>query len=226
MVALFALVIALILTICLCELLDPVKSPLSALARARKLVAPVLTAIEGGENEGVEFWKRHGKVLRQAWYEWATAIDRRDDMRIDLPKMNEKDVINKALREAVGDVWDLPPPSYGHREEAVRSLFFETNVLGVYRCQLFDPENIKILRRHIDAVSVSEIPVRRPNGMNRYGFILDDSSDGIDGAVSFPELIAFKDLLIDNYGNHFLLDLLCTRFSKTNHSLSLASILF
>lgn len=53
-------------------------------------------------------------------------------------------------------------------------------------------------RQYLDLAAESGIPLRRPNGMNRYGIIVDDSS-AIDGAVSMSQLSAFCKHLVEDF---------------------------
>ena len=55
---------------------------------------------------------------------------------------------------------------------------------------------IQRLRYHFKEASQSGIPTRRPNGMNRYGLVLDDETEG---GVSYPQLNSFLDWLVGTY---------------------------
>jgi len=173
----------------LCKLPDSTASS-TVLSQARDLDPPDPTVTAGGETEGAAFWERHGDVLRRAWDAWAGAAD--------LPELYEGDVIHGPLRSAVDAAWSSPSPG---REGAVRSLLHEV-VPGVHGCRLLGPDGIGALRAHLDAVSASGIPSRRPNGMNRRGIVVDDGGEPIDGAVAVPELLAFRKMLVDRYGKY------------------------
>ena len=67
---------------------------------------------------------------------------------------------------------------------------------GVYACQFLNPNKIIDLRRYLDSVQESGIPTRRPNGMNRYGYILEPS---IDGGVNLTKLNDFYEYLVNEF---------------------------
>ena len=58
---------------------------------------------------------------------------------------------------------------------------------GVYAIQLLTPAGISRIRNLLDSAASSGIPTRRPNGMNRYGVIVDPN---VSGAVPLKSLIA------------------------------------
>ena len=58
-------------------------------------------------------------------------------------------------------------------EAPLRSLLKPTGVAGVWRLQLFTPRFCAELREELDHAAASGVPIRRPNGMNRFGAILE-----------------------------------------------------
>jgi hypothetical protein len=132
----------------------------------------------------LEFWQKNEHIFRDAWIEWVR--------NADLPDLDEKELIDPKLLQAVTGMWASPSSK---REEIVKELVFKI-LPGVFKFQLFKPESIQLLRRHLDAASKSGIPRRRPNGMNRYGLIIDKETEG---GVSYPQVDQFRDWLANRY---------------------------
>lgn len=105
-------------------------------------------------------------------------------------------LVHEALRTAVENAWESPSLE---RENAVISLWKEV-APGIYmsRVPFLTSDGIRRIRAHLDAAQQSEIPTRRPNGMNRYGMILHPT-DSVDGAVSLQAFDAFYLELMDTY---------------------------
>lgn len=152
------------------------------LKRARALKAPPAVSTDAGETEAVEFWNEHAQLLHAAWLEWEKTQD-------DLPDLDDS-VFEPKIREAVQAAWKDPG-----KEEAIRPLWEEV-VPNVYACQLLQPDRIADVRAYIDAASKAGIPTRRPNGMNRFGLILDPKTEG---SVFLSGLDKFYQNLVDEY---------------------------
>ena len=150
---------------------------------ARALIPPTPVAKRDAAFEDEEFYQRHGELLRAAWREHGLADASLADFR--------SAVVALSLAAAVEALREQPSPE---REAAVRALFNET-APGVFCGQLLRADAIAGLRAELARVAASGIPTRRPNGMNRYGVILDDE---VDGAVS-NGLAAFVRALVDAY---------------------------
>ena len=150
---------------------------------ARALIPPTPVAKRDAAFEDEEFYQRHGELLRAAWREHGLADASLADFR--------SAVVAPSLADAVEALREQPSPE---REAAVRALFNET-APGVFCGQLLRADAIASLRAELARVAASGIPTRRPNGMNRYGVILDDE---VDGAVS-NGLAAFVRALVDAY---------------------------
>ena len=150
---------------------------------ARALIPPTPVAKRDAAFEDEEFYQRHGELLRAAWREHGLADASLADFR--------SAAIAPSLADAVDALREQPSPE---REAAVRALFNET-APGVFCGQLLRADAIAGLRAELARVAASGIPTRRPNGMNRYGVILDDE---VDGAVS-NGLAAFVRALVDAY---------------------------
>ena len=150
---------------------------------ARALIPPTPVAKSDGEFEEAEFYQRHGELLRAAWREHGLADASLADFR--------SAAVAPSLADAVNALREQPSPE---READVRVLFNET-APGVFCGQLLKADAIAGLRAELARVAASGIPTRRPNGMNRYGVILDDE---VDGAVS-NGLAAFVRAMVDAY---------------------------
>ena len=150
---------------------------------ARALIPPTPVAKRDAAFEDEEFYQRHGELLRAAWREHGLADASLADFR--------SAVVAPSLADAVDALHEQPSPE---READVRALFNET-APGVFCGQLLRADAIAGLRAELARVAASGIPTRRPNGMNRYGVILDDE---VDGAVS-NGLAAFVRALVDAY---------------------------
>jgi len=130
------------------------------------------------EFEDAEYWDEHGQLLRDAWKEWENNFD----------ITNNDDFINPTLSKVLDNTFEHPTKE---NESQVRSLWkakTDDQLLpkGVYSIQLLTPSGISYIRNLLDLASSSKIPKRRPNGMNRNGFIIDSN---VNGAVSVKSLV-------------------------------------
>ena len=169
--------------------------PNAPLERARELRVPVVSGVHNAEYEHATFWDDNGYLLREAWREWEEQSMSRNVFYEDY------DIFDPVLSDAIGKVFANPS---ANSEAVLTSLWSgdnqntddETQVLpeGVYATQLLSHSGIKLLRSLLDQASESGIPTRRPNGMNRNGFILDSK---VNGAVPIQPLIDFieKDII-------------------------------
>lgn len=152
----------------------------SPLEQARNLHPPIPKSTKYAEYEDAEFWNEHGQLIRDAWEEWENSID----------ITNYDDHINPTLSEALDNTFERPTKE---TESQVKYLWKaksddDESLLpkGVYSIQLFTPSGISHIRNLLDLASISKIPTRRPNGMNRNGFIIDSN---VNGAVSVKSLV-------------------------------------
>eukprot|EP01043_Picozoa_sp_COSAG02_P048008 COSAG02_NODE_4666_length_5113_cov_2.619541_4_plen_344_part_00 len=145
-----------------------------ALTQARQLTAPVPTATSGGEYEHAEFWQEHANVLTRAWREYGLRNESLASLRPGF--------IESRLEAAVAAAH--ANPSF-EAEAAVRSLW-EPVAPGVWSAQLLVPAVIAELKQELAHLTNAGIPLRRPNGMNRFGIILDPDVGvpTLDGLVS------------------------------------------
>jgi hypothetical protein len=144
------------------------------LTAARGLEAPPPTARYGGEDENSDWWDEREELLRSARREWGRKH----------PDLYEW---TRAFRESYLDP-ALLRVLEGRNETGLRELLEPTQVEHVYRVQLFRPGFAERLLEELDHHEASRIPLRRPNGMNRYGAILgdlgfDDLTSGLAGDV-------------------------------------------
>lgn len=153
-----------------------------AVVRARSLTAPNPVATINAEFEESDFFENHGDLLRAAWREHGLAEQR-------LSQFSGECVIDPALWDAVAALKSQPSPAH---EAVLKSLFDETSP-GVFSVRLLRTEVIASMRAELERVATSRIPTRRPNGMNRFGVILDED---VDGAVSHG-LSKFVKALVD-----------------------------
>lgn len=160
----------------------------SFLDLARSLEIPNVTATKNGETENLDFWQTNEKLLQQAWREWE------NEQQEKLPYLNEKTVMDSYLQESIIALWNSPT---AYKEEIMKKHFWNESIPGVYTCrQFFSPTGIERIRRHLKAATSSGIPTRRPNGMNRYGLVLDKESEG---GISYKEIDFFREWLVDDY---------------------------
>lgn len=134
----------------------------SALVQAQQLKPPEAKLSYGGEAEHNEWWDDHDDLLQQARLEWG----RRHP---ELYELNEHFVASFLNPDLVRSI------SIESRNKTLfSSLFQETAVSDVYTFQLFTPSFVQSLREELQHHEASGIPLRRPNGMNRFGTILSD----------------------------------------------------
>eukprot|EP00808_Paulinella_micropora_P003632 g80231.t1 len=147
----------------------PIIDGLSPLTQARSLSAPAPEKSVGGEFEGADFWSAHGDVLRAAWKELGL-------QNSSLGTFEER-FLDPELAQAMRKVLAEPNEE---NEQAVRGLWTEL-VPGVWQGRVLRDDVISSFRQEVDRCAQAKVPLRRPNGMNRYGMIL---SGEVDGAVS------------------------------------------
>jgi hypothetical protein len=165
----------------------------SPLQQARSLQLPSVSATSGGEGEHLEFWQQHEELLQQAWNEWSAEIS-----SSSLPDLEEVLLMNPSLYHQVHQLWT--EPSLEREQQLLQSEggLWEEPIPGVWVCRnFFTPTGLRRIREHLRAASDdSGIPTRRPNGMNRYGLVLDHDTQG---GVSYPQISAFRKWLVDRY---------------------------
>ncbi|MEM9337188.1 MAG: 2OG-Fe(II) oxygenase [Bacteroidota bacterium] len=157
----------------------------NALARACALTLPSRKAVLQREASVSHFWNSNRKLLEDAWVEWE--VKNKDTVLIP-----DETLLDPRLRQAVNDAWENP-----EKEKAVADLWEEI-IPGVYTAQFFDLERLSEFRNYLEAVANSQIPARPPYGiqLNRYGFMLDQRSEG---HLAAPNFQAFYNDLMNRY---------------------------
>jgi hypothetical protein len=183
----------------------------SALEQARRMEPPAISLMQGGEYEHGEFWGEKDALIKAAWEEWW------NQQSSKLPNLmaEEEDVmIDPTLLQAIRRVRQDPT----NEKESDLQQLFQPVILGqVYQLPFLTRQGVLLLRQHLDAASYhynndrsdgygnhtvasavepAGIPTRRPNGMNRYGIILDDT---IEGAVSYYEINTWMQHVVDEF---------------------------
>jgi len=186
-----------------------------ALEQARQIEPPGASLMKGGEYEHGEFWDNHDRVLKSAWKEWwHQESPRLPDLTMTAAAGkydNGKQMMNPSLIKAIRNIRQSPTEQH---EKELQDLF-QPITLGVHSISWFTPQGVWLLRQHLDAASyyynkrnttinnttntgtvAARIPTRRPNGMNRYGIIIDPK---IEGAVSYEGLNTYMEELVEEF---------------------------
>ena len=175
-------------------------SSLSPFAIARNLSIPLAIDIQDAEFEHSTFWEEHGPLLQDAWREWEDKIIKNGSFTFTcIVSKNDDDdddddddgILTNELSIAIKNAFNNPNE---FTESIVKSLWMTTDPTtnqphlpkGVYATQLLTLSGIQRLRYLLDLATFSNIPTRRPNGMNRNGIIIDHN---VAGAVSMKSLI-------------------------------------
>jgi hypothetical protein len=136
----------------------------SALTRAQGLEAPSVASTYRGEMEGVDFWAEHDELLEEARKEWG----RRHPILYEVSEEFMKRFLDPRILHAIGR------KSIG----MLQALFHATEKEGVYTIQVFTSEFVSLFLDELAYQEASRIPMRRPNGMNRYGCLLSQVGFG------------------------------------------------
>ncbi|KAL3928405.1 MAG: hypothetical protein SGBAC_012668 [Bacillariaceae sp.] len=185
-------------------------SSFSSLAKARGLQAPEVTSTRGGELEHLDFWNTHYQLIQRAWHEWERDIRQKqndDEHRAEqmedsletswndrLPSLAEGVMMEPLLKESIRKLWNKPSLE---AELEMQAVFWEEPIRNVYTCaSFFSSQGIRHLQQHLTLMRQAGIPTRRPNGMNRNGFVLDDETEG---GVSYVSVDEFRGWLVDDY---------------------------
>eukprot|EP00804_Cyclotella_cryptica_P025599 CCRYP_002833-RA/>CCRYP_002833-RA protein AED:0.00 eAED:0.00 QI:132/-1/1/1/-1/1/1/95/385 len=179
---------------------DALEKLVGPLVCARMLAVPPAVDVKHAEYEHASFWDNNGLLLRYAWEEWETSTFYADDALSQ--SLRPETWINSSLSEAIDKAFSDPSVE---TEAAVRSQWSNSYQdpdgdirylpFGVYATQLLNPSGVSLIRKLLDDAVESGIPMRRPNGMNRNGFILDRQ---VNGAIPIK---FFMDFLEDEIIN-------------------------
>jgi len=132
----------------------PPLAPDSALRRARALSPPAPRSKEFAEYEAAEWWEKHADLLSAARAEYG-----RGPRSAALYAPTIATALEPALAAALA----------ARDTDALRGLARATGAPGVHRLRLLRPAFAAALLGELEHQARSGIPVRRPNGMNRYG---------------------------------------------------------
>ena len=144
----------------------------SALARARALKAALPSAANtsttGGEFERAHWWDEHGDLFEEARREYGPLHPQLYELQA-----HEADYLDGGLVAAVRDAEEQAAAGGDVDEAGVLALLSPTDAPGVHRLRVFTPLFCTHLLEELRHYEASGIPLRRPNGMNRFGAILD-----------------------------------------------------
>jgi len=146
----------------------------TALAAARELYGqmPAAVAKKYGDVESYEWWEQHTDLFEEARQEWGMLCPAIYDLIAPFSDGcgGKMPPASRWLRPHVQSSLQDGSPA------ALRSVLQEVccDSVGhkVYRVELFTDEFCDLLLTELDHFERSKIPLRRPNGMNRYGAIL------------------------------------------------------
>eukprot|EP01060_Flectonema_neradi_P014683 TRINITY_DN21313_c0_g3_i1.p1 TRINITY_DN21313_c0_g3~~TRINITY_DN21313_c0_g3_i1.p1 ORF type:complete len:307 (+),score=55.00 TRINITY_DN21313_c0_g3_i1:47-967(+) len=129
------------------------------LDEARKLKSPVPKLVSGGEDEDSAFWEVNEELLSNAWKEYPKKHSNLYTIEGIESHLN-KDIISKWNAKDEDAIW--------------KHIIQSTGIDGVYKIRLFEDSFGEELISELNHLRDSGIPIRRPNGMNRFGVILED----------------------------------------------------
>ena len=153
----------------------------SALEKARELGRnqPSRELKKGGEFEGIDFWEEHESLFSQAWSElphlhpelhnYNDAFQEKfinSELLQVVKKLKKSATLSREKFLDESDAWALVTES-----DVVKDVFY-VGKAGETKYGLFTREFSQLLLEELEHLSNSGIPMRRPNGMNRYGAIL------------------------------------------------------
>lgn len=136
----------------------------SALARAQALEAPQVASVYGGEMEGSDFWLEHDELFEEARKEWG----RKHEVLYHLSDEYVHRFLDPKIKDAI----------QSKSVAKLEALFQPSEKEGVHKIQLFTSEFIDLFLEELAYQEESNIPMRRPNGMNRYGCLLSQLGFG------------------------------------------------
>lgn len=157
---------------------------LSHLARARQVAGsmPVQNgSTENAEFEGAEWWEEHAELFAAARAEWGVLHPELFDL-----EASAESFIDPRLLRAVSALERAAAVGGEVDESELRSLFTPA-AKGVWRFPLFTPLFCEKMLDELRHAEASGVPLRRPNGMNRFGAILED----VPGGVSFNKSLSY-----------------------------------
>jgi len=191
----------------------------SSLAAARKLIPPPVESIENGDMESTEWWMEHSTLLNNAWTQWKKEQEEtgyhHQKQHCIFSSLKVNSIINSDLQRDVYQTLKKPTLENEERihrawEEVLLSTSIPTEIFSknnedgreenhkVFRYENFiSPGGVIALRNHLDAITGSGVPRRRPNAMNRHGLLLDPAVPG--GVAGNLEIHQFLDNLVRDF---------------------------
>jgi len=132
----------------------------NALKEARALDVPRTISTTHGDIENADFWDDNDELLQQARKEWGKE-------HVGLYRFDEE-FISEFLDPKVKEA--LEQKSTARMKSVVRT----TEKEGVFKIKMFNEKFVDSILDELSFQEKSKIPMRRPNGMNRYGCILNE----------------------------------------------------
>ncbi|CAE7462716.1 ICU11 [Symbiodinium natans] len=127
---------------------------------------PEAKKLTGGDVEGHDWWEKHEELLDEARKELGPLHEDAYCLCSKGTGLETADCLSPALRQALAD--GSPSALRSELTEVCR----DAEGYAVYRFQIFASDWCDRLLAELDHLEASGIPLRRPNGMNRYGAIL------------------------------------------------------
>ena len=149
----------------------------SALARARLLAVEAgdrrNASTHGGEVEGHQWWVANADLFEAARLEYGPLHPSLYDFERHVDDFVQPQILSAVTEceraAAAGGGADVADAA----EDALRSLLKPAGAPNVWRLPLLTPRFCDMLLEELRHYEASGIPLRRPNGMNRFGAILD-----------------------------------------------------
>ena len=156
-------------------------TPPSALARARALAATLPdranASLSGGETEMHDWWTQHADLFEEARNEFGPLHSELYEFEANLESF-----IQPTLLAAIKECEQAA--ASGHVDERrLKALLQPAGAANVWRLPLFTPLFCTLMLEELRHYEGSGIPLRRPNGMNRFGAIL--SCLGLEPSLSY-----------------------------------------
>lgn len=165
----------------------------AALATARYLRTEMPNALvkRYGDVEGAEWWERHAGLFEEARREWGMACA---EIYSLAPTVSTALVGKAAIANSNWLQPELKRAIMDGSPMALRTVLHkvcqDSAGYAVYQLNLFTHEFCDTLLAELDHLEASGIPLRRPNGMNRFGAILSQ--------------LGFQDSLLEPIMKHVL----------------------
>jgi len=141
-----------------------VAAEMRALAAARALFRemPAALAKYQGNLEGMDWWEQHEELFEEARKEWGP----KNPALYSMGNNGFDRFLQPAMKQALAD------GSPKALQSVLTSACSDSAGFTVYQIDLFTDEFCDQFLEELDHFEASGIPLRRPNGMNRYGAIL------------------------------------------------------